>query len=75
MRVAVGLMSKWIHAPCQNCKDRHVGCHGNCEIYLAYANESKKKKLEWMKQYAADHDADAYTIRMTLKQRKKNGKE
>ena len=25
--------------PCNNCSDRHIGCHGGCERYLAYKTE------------------------------------
>ena len=26
-------------APCKDCADRTVGCHGKCEKYLAYRSE------------------------------------
>ena len=31
-------------APCKDCKDRHVGCHGKCEKYLEYKKELQKAK-------------------------------
>ena len=31
-------------APCKDCKDRHIGCHGKCEKYLEYKKELQKAK-------------------------------
>ena len=31
-------------APCKDCKDRHVGCHGKCKKYLEYKKELQKAK-------------------------------
>lgn len=28
-------------SPCKDCNDRHVGCHGSCEEYLAFDRERK----------------------------------
>lgn len=28
-----------VAAPCKGCADRHSGCHGSCEKYLAYKEE------------------------------------
>ena len=36
-----------IKAPCKNCPDRELGCHGKCEKYQEYrtkVNEYNKKK-------------------------------
>ncbi len=29
---------------CRDCKERHVGCHGECEHYLAWREENEKLK-------------------------------
>lgn len=29
-------------APCKDCPDRQVGCHINCEEYLAFAKEKRE---------------------------------
>lgn len=29
-------------APCKDCPDRHIGCHGKCEKYQEYDAEQKK---------------------------------
>lgn len=26
-------------APCKNCKDRYLGCHSECEKYIAYKDD------------------------------------
>lgn len=32
--------------PCKDCKDRHVGCHGDCERYKQYKAELEAAKAE-----------------------------
>lgn len=27
---------------CKDCKERHVGCHGECEAYIAFTEERQK---------------------------------
>lgn len=31
-------------APCKDCKDRYVGCHGECERYLWYLKLNEEYK-------------------------------
>ena len=33
-------------APCKNCKDRYVGCHGSCEQYQAFHTTCEKDRAE-----------------------------
>lgn len=35
---------------CYHCKDRHIGCHSNCERYLKEVEENEKIKKEKDKQ-------------------------
>ena len=28
--------------PCHGCEDRHIGCHGECEKYMAWAEDRQK---------------------------------
>ena len=40
-------------APCKNCPNREIGCHGRCEKYLAFveSNEkeiNRKQKQKWL---------------------------
>ena len=29
-------------APCKDCKDRELGCHGKCERYQSWANDRER---------------------------------
>lgn len=33
--------------PCHNCKERQVGCHGNCDKYKSWSDTRQQKKEEW----------------------------
>lgn len=30
-------------SPCMNCTQREIGCHGRCELYIAFSEEQKKR--------------------------------
>lgn len=34
---------------CKDCKERHVGCHGNCEKYIQAKELCEKRKEEYRK--------------------------
>ena len=34
------------NAPCKNCKERVMGCHGKCEKYQMWKSEHDKKRAE-----------------------------
>jgi hypothetical protein len=35
---------------CKDCKDRHVGCHGECEAYIEWDRKHRAEKEEiWEK--------------------------
>lgn len=34
------------NAPCYNCPDRAVGCHGDCEKYRAFGLANKDRKAK-----------------------------
>ena len=43
-----------MRAPCKDCPDRTVGCHGRCERYQAF-RELKEKECAWRhEQYVMD---------------------
>lgn len=45
------LMDVHFEAPCLNCQDRQIGCHGKCEKYLKYAaKERRAKYLKYQKE-------------------------
>jgi hypothetical protein len=33
-----------LKAPCQDCSDRHLGCHGTCNKYILYKHKQKLLK-------------------------------
>lgn len=38
-----------IHAPCLNCQDRQIGCHGKCQNFIEFQAKNdvvKRKRLE-----------------------------
>lgn len=37
--------------PCKGCKDRHTGCHAECERYKAACAERKKIREERYKEH------------------------
>ena len=39
-----------LNAPCKDCKDRHVGCHSECEKYKEFADFNRKMHDEAVKQ-------------------------
>ena len=39
-------MSKTIEAPCLNCPVRYIGCHANCDEFLAYQYDLEQVKKE-----------------------------
>ena len=42
--------------PCNNCSDRHIGCHGSCERYLAYKSERDRLLAEQHKNSQVNRD-------------------
>ena len=56
-------------APCKDCKDRHVGCHGKCEKYLEYKKELQKAKCQEKINKKIEDDI-WYGINMAIKGRR-----
>ena len=52
---------------CAGCEDRHVGCHSDCEKYLAEKAEIQKAHDENNRQKALDIVAHDTRIRMRKK--------
>jgi len=50
-----------LNAPCHNCPDRHEGCHGKCERYLAYRAELESH-YEERKAMRNMYDTRSYTF-------------
>lgn len=32
---------------CKNCRDRHIGCHSECEKYLTWRKEFEERKRKF----------------------------
>ena len=62
-------MSKPI-APCRECKDRDIGCHGYCEKYLDFCEKNEKHRQERYKLNRQRYEAGAY-ISASIKRNKK----
>lgn len=45
---------KALAAPCLDCKDRYVGCHGKCEKYAKF--RKRKEKEARMKKYGGANE-------------------
>lgn len=65
---------KFYIAPCKDCADRVVGCHGNCEKYKTFKNESfedyKKRKDTYLKEL----DAECHEVLSKVQTLKRKGK-
>lgn len=51
------------NAPCFQCKDRHIGCHGTCSKYIAFSrsrDEARNARLH-------EIDVESYYRRKHLK--------
>ncbi len=47
---------------CNGCKERHEGCHGECERYKAWKEERDRKREEIYKQKTSQKILSDYTI-------------
>ena len=51
-----------VQANCKGCKKRHIGCHGNCEIYKEY----RAKQDALLKAKRMQRESDALEVQRTL---------
>jgi hypothetical protein len=42
---------KRTNAPCKDCKDRYIGCHGKCERYAEFKEEGERIKEKVLKSF------------------------
>lgn len=56
-------------APCKDCLDRYIGCHGKCEKYLEYKKELQKTKCQEKIDKKIEDDI-WYGINMAIKGRR-----
>lgn len=57
-------------APCKDCPDRQVGCHGSCDKYLAYKKEMTAINEAIYKQKVADNRIHEHFARCARKKHK-----
>ena len=50
-------VEQWAISPCQNCKNRKLGCHGECKKYADFKAQAEKNKDAYHK---ANHDILSY---------------
>lgn len=58
----MGLVYAKPNAPCKDCKERHVGCHAECEMYKEYAEENRRRHDEAMKRFQIEQGLEAAEI-------------
>ncbi len=63
-----------MRAPCANCKDRHAGCHAECERYLTWSEErAEARERDYNSRicdrYALERDKDIKCARLRAKAR------
>ena len=51
-----------VQAPCKDCTERTVGCHGTCEKYAKYIKDRNKLRHELKKKVYEERDMDNYVI-------------
>ena len=59
---------------CLNCTERHVGCHGKCERYLAWKKEQELVNGTGDKEREARDVLYSYTSRTVRRNSRKAGK-
>lgn len=58
-----------LQAPCKECPERHLHCHGECEKYKEYKEQSEKNKEEYRKSLIWETYRDAMIKKTKRKQR------
>jgi hypothetical protein len=58
----MGLVYARPNAPCKDCKERHVGCHAECERYKEFAEENRRRHDEACKAYVIEQGLEAAEI-------------
>ena len=57
-------------APCKDCENREIGCHGNCEKYKAWKAELQEMKKQIGKEKMKLYRLDGYTRKTRERLRK-----
>jgi hypothetical protein len=57
-------------APCKDCTDRHVGCHGKCKKYIDWKEEKDKLHTEYIKRYMGERTIEDYTVKLMIRKKR-----
>jgi len=58
-------------SPCKGCEDRHVGCHSECDAYIAFKNIREEEREAVHKKKRVDEYQFVAAQRMKKKKRQK----
>lgn len=59
-------------APCKDCAERAVGCHGTCEKYKDWKKNEGAEKAKMIKAYKTERALEDYQIKEKIKNQKRN---
>lgn len=48
--------------PCYECKDRHTGCHAECEDYIGWQKAHAKEKDAELRNRCRDYELNGYQL-------------
>lgn len=60
--------------PCQDCKERHAGCHADCEAYLEARKQNQAANAEERKDIEKQLDFVRYKIESRERAKRQAGK-
>ena len=53
--------------PCKDCPDRHIGCHSDCERYLAWRKVYDERNSKVFNERSKSRAVDKYLIDRSIK--------
>ena len=74
MHINPGIMRNDPHN-CYGCKERHLGCHSDCEKYAAWKARYEEKKFHFYKQRKEESIIHQYEVKATCKVTRQKEKE
>ena len=60
-----------MNAPCKDCPDREVGCHGTCEKYQLF----RKSRTDYLEQSFAERESKTYWSKSSERKARRRMKE
>lgn len=56
---------------CYECRDRHVGCHAECEKYLEEKAQAERERQVIFAEKGKEKDLDSYSVERSVKRAKR----